>query len=303
MKRVPAPLRKILPILLVAVTAGAFIYLFTNHPQYWHTLIHTDFRVLGLLLVLYACMLACVAWTYDVAQRMCGRRLPQRENILLTCYTSITNFFGPLQSGVGVRAAYLKTRLGLKLRDFTLATFTYYAAYAVTSAVFILIGSGRHWPIALALLAAVTFGCTGILYIVHKRVTRSGKSEFRLTPLLGLEMVVATFLQLAFFMLIYWVELLAVHTHANLLQALAYSGAANFALFVALTPGAIGFREAFLAFSRQLHHISAGGILAASVIDRSIYVVWLGILFVVVLSMHAGDRFKKAKRAADNIEG
>jgi hypothetical protein len=82
------------------------------------------------------------------------------------------------------------------------------------------------------------------------------------------------------------------------MQAVVYGGAANFSLFVALTPGAIGFREAFLEFSRQLHHIPTSGILAASVIDRSVYVAFLGLLFLMTVGLHVGDRFGKASEEA-----
>jgi uncharacterized membrane protein YbhN (UPF0104 family) len=111
-------------------------------------------------------------------------------------------------------------------------------------------------------------------------------------------MFVATLCQLFVWAVIYYVELRAVHTGASLLQAITYGGAANFALFVSLTPGAIGFREAFLAFSKQLHHISTSGILAASVIDRSVFVVFLGLMALAILGTHANQRFKKASAAA-----
>ncbi|HUB92889.1 MAG TPA: lysylphosphatidylglycerol synthase domain-containing protein [Verrucomicrobiae bacterium] len=298
MKRLPKPVRKLLPILLVSATAGLFIYLFATHPQYRQTLLHTNFWILALIILLYAVMIGLTNWMYDVTLRMCGHHLPARENILLTCYTSIVNFFGPLQGGLGVRAAYLKQKLGLRLRDYTLATFVYYAMYAVINALFILVGSGKHWPIALLLFILVTFGCGAILYITRKRVLRSGESAFRMTPALLGELFLATFCQVAALSLIYWVELRAVHTGASILQGMVYGGAANFALFVALTPGAIGFREAFLAFSRELHHIPTSGILAASVIDRSVYVVFLGLLFLLIVTLHVGDRFKRASEAA-----
>ncbi|HZL07693.1 MAG TPA: hypothetical protein VFC50_00680, partial [Candidatus Dormibacteraeota bacterium] len=80
--------------------------------------------------------------------------------------------------------------------------------------------------------------------------------------------------------------------HISWGQAMSYSGAANFALFVSLTPDAIGFRETFLVFSHRLHHVSTANILSANVIDRGAYVIFLLLLFVVVLSLHAKDRLR-----------
>jgi len=299
MKRLPLKVRKAIPVALVAVTAVLFAYLFAKHPEYRRTLASTNPWVLLLIGALYGVLILCFNWVYSITLRLCGEQLGGRENILLTCYSTIVNFFGPLQSGPGVRAAYVKQKRQVKIKDYTLATFVYYSMYAVVSALFILMGSGRHWPLALGLVFAVSAGCGGIVYLAHKRIARTGqKSAFRATPaLLGI-LLLATICQLSVVALIYYVELRAVHTGASLMQAIVYGGAANFSLFVSLTPGAIGFREAFLEFSRQLHHIPTSGILAASVIDRSVYVVFLGVLFLLTVGMHLGDRFSKAAKAA-----
>lgn len=300
MKRLPTPVRKALPITLVALTIVLFVYLFTKHPEYRHTLASTNPLVLVLIAVLYGVLLLCLNWMYATTLELCGKRLSRRDNLLLTGYATIVNFFGPGQSGPGVRAAYVKQKLGVKYRDYTLATFVYYAMYATTSALFLLIGSGRHWPIALAIVVAVASGSAAILYTVRKRVIKPGSSsDFSPKPAVIGKLALAVLCQLSITTVIYLIELRAVHTGANIWQATVYAGAANLAVFVSLTPGAIGFREAFLEFSRQLHHIPTSGILAASVIDRSVYVVFLGLLFLFTLSMHVGDRFKKATESAE----
>jgi uncharacterized membrane protein YbhN (UPF0104 family) len=61
-------------------------------------------------------------------------------------------------------------------------------------------------------------------------------------------------------------------------------------MFVSITPGAIGFREAFLVFSRNLHHISNTTIVAANIIDRSVYLILLIILAILIIATHAGRR-------------
>lgn len=297
MKRLPEPIRKALPLTLVAITVTSFAYLFNEHPEYRHTLASTDPWVLLLVGVLYGVLTLCFNWVYSITLRLCSERLGSREGILLTCYSTIVNFFGPLQSGPGVRAAYVKQKRQVRIKDYMLATFVYYSIYAIVSALFVLAGSGKYWPLALGLVLAVSVGCGGIVYLAQKRVTKPGvKSSFHATPVLLVALLVATICQLSVVVLIYYVELRAVHTGASLMQAIAYGGAANFSLFVSLTPGAIGFREAFLEFSRQLHHIPTSGILAASVIDRSVYVAFLGLLFLLTLSLHLGDRFQKAAK-------
>lgn len=100
-------------------------------------------------------------------------------------------------------------------------------------------------------------------------------------------MAVASLIQVGLMVCIYFVELKAVMPSVNLGQVLIYTGAANFALFVSLTPGAIGFRESFLIFSEKLHHISSSTVVAASTIDRSVYIVLLLISAFIIFTTHA----------------
>jgi uncharacterized membrane protein YbhN (UPF0104 family) len=62
-----------------------------------------------------------------------------------------------------------------------------------------------------------------------------------------------------------------------------------------LTPGAIGFREAFLIFSQNLHHIPNDIIVAANILDRAVYIVFLCLLFLVVLALHANKTLQVKK--------
>ena len=69
--------------------------------------------------------------------------------------------------------------------------------------------------------------------------------------------------------------------------------AANFSLFVAITPGAIGIREAFLVFSESLHHIPHDIVISANILDRGIYVVFLGLLFLWLITTHTQVKIKQ----------
>jgi uncharacterized membrane protein YbhN (UPF0104 family) len=100
----------------------------------------------------------------------------------------------------------------------------------------------------------------------------------------------ATLLQLALQAVIFGIELHNVDPGVSIGQIMSYTGVANLAIFVALTPGAIGIRESFLLFSQNLHHINSSTIVAAHVTDRAIYLLFLGILFVLVISLHAKDK-------------
>jgi uncharacterized membrane protein YbhN (UPF0104 family) len=164
--------------------------------------------------------------------------------------------------------------------------------FALISAVFLGIGGLRLWQTIILVVGIILIFTLGVK--VYRKRGKSSNQESKLhlsaSALTGL--LVSTMVQLFLVSIIYYIELKTVSKSVSFKHALVYSGAANFALFVALTPGAIGFRESFLLLSRRLHHISTSVILAASIIDRGVYLVFLAILFVFVIVFHVGKRLK-----------
>ncbi len=108
-----------------------------------------------------------------------------------------------------------------------------------------------------------------------------------LRPRLLLALLGVTLLQAGLQIALYATELHTLNPHIGFVQIMTYTGAANFSLFVALTPGAIGIRESFLLFSGRLHHIGSATIIAANIIDRGVYLIFLGALFALTLVLHA----------------
>jgi uncharacterized membrane protein YbhN (UPF0104 family) len=196
-------------------------------------------------------------------------------------YSSIINFFGPLQSGPGFRAAYLKKKHNVSLKKYSLATLVYYGLYAVFSGLLLASFVFGLWVGALCLL---TFAGAPIVLRLRRF------SGLPLRPVLSLAM--ATLAQVMTMVAIYFVALQSILPQVSLLQSLAYTGAANFALFVSITPGAIGFRESFLLFSQKLHGIGSDTIAVASVIDRSVYIALLVGMAIGIFGLHANKYFK-----------
>jgi uncharacterized membrane protein YbhN (UPF0104 family) len=283
-------------IAIILLTTFIFIRFFATHPGYITSLKKVNPGVIILVIALNFVMITLLVMLYDAILRLCGKRLNIKENLLLTSYSSIANFFGPLQSGPGVRAAYLKTRHHLRLRDYTLATLIYYGLFAFFSALFLVVGS-RPWWQTMSTMFVVGGVSYGVIKLFMKRDKGGGlPSHFALRPKVLAILVVATFLQVVLTAITYYVELRAVDHSVHFSQAISYAGAANFSLFVSLTPDAIGFRESFLVLAQHLHHISTAHILSANLIDRGAYLVFLGILFLLVLVVHAKDQLHITKR-------
>jgi uncharacterized membrane protein YbhN (UPF0104 family) len=274
---------------IISSTIAFFAHFFVSNPQYLGQLRHVPPEAIVLVVLLNIPAMAALAVAYDAMLRLCGTRIPAKENALLTAYSSIANFFGPFQSGPGVRAVYLKARYHVRVRDYLLATLIYYGFFASFSALFLLIGVRPWWQTLLALCAAATVSALVIGWFVRRGKNKEG-GAFRLRAAPLITLAVATLLQLTFIAAYFFVELRAVNPHIGVGQAVSYSGAANFSLFVSLTPDAVGFREAFLVFSQQLHHVSTADILRANIIDRGAYLIFLVLLFIVVMLVHARDR-------------
>ena len=281
-------LKSIATVLVLIITISGFIYYFVTHPLVRQQLSHTSFGTLALIFVLYLGVVGAISLVTFTTLLLCKLRLNAGESTLLTAYATVINFFGPLQSGPAFRGLYLKRKHGLHLKQYALATIVFYALYAGISGLFLLSGVLGWWLLpasAVALIAIIIVQKSTLPIAVRLR-------ELNLTAVYAL--AGATLLQLTLVVVIYFVELRSISPGIHFGQAVIYAGAANFALFVSITPGAIGFRESFLLFSQRLHHISSDTIVAANILDRSMYIVLLAILGFIIFGTHAHRRLQES---------
>lgn len=283
--------------IVLLLTIIVFVRFFVNHPQYFDVIRHVRLWVILAVIVLNGLLTIVIAIASQFTLELCGHRIPFREQLLLTAYSSIANFFGPLQSGPGVRGLYLKTKHQVSLRDYTLATLIGYGMFATFSGLLLFGGSRSWWQtgLVIAAIGGLSLSLIGLLVRRARRQQRPSRLHFSAHALGGL--LVMTFVQVCIVTTYYAIELHAVAPHLALHQAIAYAGAANFALFVSLTPDAIGIRESFLLLSRRLHHISTAVVFSANLIDRAAYALYLVLLSVIVLGLHGQERFNSRRPA------
>lgn len=292
------------PLIIIA-TVSAFMWYIDKHPEIIDRLKETSALTVVSVALLYGVVLGTLMAILHGSLMLYRKKMGTQENFLLNAYSSLLNFFGPGQSGPGFRGLYLKVRHGVLIKQYVFATLLYYAFYAVYSGILLSVAS-RPWWQTVTLIIAISACSYGVIKYFLKRNTNlisrslSSRTLINIAVILG----VATLVQVLAVCAVYFVELRSLDPTVTLSQALAYTGAANFALFVALTPGAIGFREAFLLFSQKLHHIPNDIIVAANVLDRAIYILFLGALFVLVLVLHAGSKLqvKKVREATASAE-
>lgn len=282
--------RAALRVGIVLITVGTFAYYLSHHPELLSRLARTPISVILDLVALYLVWFGAMVLTVHATLRICRRPLDPGENILLNAYSTLVNFFVPGQGGVAVRGLYMKKRHQLGFRHYILATLLYYMSYAIVSALMLLVSSRPWWQTCLGILGVIA-GSVFVVYVYERRSgTNTAALDLSFSNLAFL--FSATLAQAVAQVAVYGFELHTINPDIMLSQVVTYTGAANFSLFVALTPGAIGIRESFLLFSRQLHHVSTATIVAASVIDRSVFLILLGILFVLTMVFHARKSLK-----------
>lgn len=271
-------LRQAVSLLIIATTVVIFVVYFYKHPHTFEILRNVSLATVAALLGLYAVFIGTLVWIQRATLQLCDINLGRKESILLMMYSAIVNFFGPLQSGPGFRAAYLKKKHNVNLKKYTLATLLYYIFYALYSGL-LLVAFVLGWWVMVGIIVAVAL--SPLVFRLHRFKTLDTRAIRSLA--------LATLAQSAVQSMIYYIELHGLMHHMSYVQALIYTGAANFALFVSVTPGAIGFRESFLLLAGRLHHIPAGTIATASLIDRSAYVSLLIIMSLYIFGSHARE--------------
>ena len=283
--------RSALGIAILIATVLLFINYGRTHPGTFSQIGQVGLGTLFLVLFLYTLFVATNAIILFINVRMCSRKISYTDGFLLTAYSTLVNFFGPLQSGPGFRAVYVKNKFGISLKSFGIASLFYYGFYAIFSLCMLLLGFEQTW---IGLLVFLAVGAVTLNFI-RKRL-KSPEAKSLIHPKLIASVALATLIQVFLISLIYFTELRSIDASISFKQAVIYTGAANFGMFVSLTPGAIGIRESFLLFAERLHHIPESTVLAASLLDRGIYFIFLGGIFALVSLFHVQRRLSSKEK-------
>lgn len=293
--------RLTLATVIIVATFGLFTHYLINNPEVIQTVLSLSPLTLLLLSAAYALTILANVFVLHASLAIIKKFMPFSENITLTSYSSIVNFFGPLQSGPGFRAAYLKKRHNVSIKKFFYLTVIFYAFFALINGLIIMfslmVSYADVWlsSVMTVLLISVAGLTTWVLW---QRIPRL-RHLLQSIPFNNIHtwyIGAGALLLSAATTLAYFLELTHIDASIRLWQVVVYAAAANLSLFVSLTPGAIGFRESFLLLSQQLHNISPETILAASIIDRAFYVLFLLALFVILLLFGTRRRLQKISR-------
>lgn len=271
--------KRLLSVLVILVTVFIFVNFLNNNPETISSLRSVSILTFVLIFFLYFIFLLSNFFITKITIEICKKKYPLRQTFLLTIYSTLVNFFGPLQSGPGFRAIYLKSKVGIKIKDYTVVTLIYYVFFGLISLAMISISA---WPLPTLIICLVLFLMA--YYFFLRKANQSLKNYLLIFLVTAIQILIVT--------AIYYTALKTV-TSPSFAQTLSYTGAANLALFVSITPAAIGIRESFLYFTQSIHGIASEYIVAASLIDRSIYVIFLLVIFAYSSLSHIKNSLLK----------
>ena len=290
-------IRIVAAVLVISLTLGLFAYYLTTRPDTLSTVLSLDAGQLLLLTLAYVGTVAANGFVLWASLRLLKKPVRFIENVALTGSSSVVNFFGPLQSGPGFRAVYLKQRHGVSLKGFFGATLLFYGFFAAVNAAVIAVAAVMAPPASeippLVLVAIVAISLVVALLALRIPRLSAALRTVKLANVNTWYIFLGAAALSAATAAAYFVELTHVDPSITIGQAVVYAAAANLALFVSLTPGAIGFRESFLLLSQQLHGIAPDTVIAASIIDRAFYVVFLLVMFALLLLVGARSRLRR----------
>lgn len=228
------------------------------------------------------------------------------EYFSISIITSFGNLFLPIKGGAGFRAVYLKSK-----HDFDYAYFlsslaaNYLVVFNITSLaalacleLFYIRSTGGSLPVTMAFIGVAVLTSWAILYPppsldwIPVRWVRewtgqviSGWRIIRKSRKTVLKLCWLSALNLFLGFATTWLEFAAfgmkdVHGDGiGLLQASIFSCIGALSFLVSITPAALGIKESLLMFASQFLGITQSQALTISLLDRSVNVVVLSLLF------------------------
>ena len=247
-----------------------------------------------------------VKWTAEAFTR----RLTMGEGIYVGILSAVGNFFGPLLGGASIRAVYLRRVHDLPYTKFTSTLMVYYVLLFGLNFTLAMVGlvsldlQTTPWVlVALFGGGLLVLGASTFIRLPQRlrtddpgrsRLTRrvlgilvdieSGWRRLLRMPWLLIKLVGLASLSIAAQFLIAFVSFQAIGADISWASLAIYVSIVTISLLIAVTPGAIGIREAMLLLVTETLGVSGEAIIQVAVIDRGVTFALLLALFVITRS-------------------
>ncbi len=291
-------------LFLLLITLMLFGYYFINNIDEFRVLKNLSIWQIALIVLGQIIVLAANVFILMNLVQMIGKKLDVITSSRVVAYSSIINFFGFLQGGLGFRAVYLKRHQDVSYKQYFVITLLQYALIFGVAGLLVVFGLVLlHGLSEMIVLGVAAFSI--ILLLVFLLVPTARQAKSKITNILShakantlLFIIFLTFVQLVGLALAYMVELGAVGAKPNFNSILIYTGIAQFSIIFALTPGAVGIREGMLLLASSSMGISTKDIIVSSTLDRLVYFLTL----VIIVPLAIGMRKDKSVTATKDLQ-
>lgn len=228
------------------------------------------------------------------------------EYFSISVLTSFGNVFLPMKGGAGFRAVYLKSKYNYDYSYFVAGLAGNYLVCFNVTALTALAGMTLYWAEtgyfnipAAAVFLTIAIGTFWTIFSpprafdwIPVRWAReqanhvlSGWNTVRKSKRTVTHLFMLVIINVFISSMMCWLEFLAFGMKdargetIGIAQSAVFSAVGSLAVFVGLTPAALGIRESLLMFSSEILGITPAQALAASLLDRTVSFLVLSLLF------------------------
>ncbi len=313
--------KKYVSIVVLAISFIFFGWYILNNQKQFQLLSHIKFEFIFLLIIMNVLSLFVNGIFIKIVLSPFNKKIGIVESFYVSLISSVGNFFAPGGTGIGIRGLYLKRKHGLKYSDFlTTVAGNYVIVFFVVSVSgltsLFLIGNYDERSNRLLFLVFGSLFIIDLILMLSKasRATKSlllstsrhfpGKSivvkildgwnliisDRKVLPQL---IMLAAFGYLVGLATNYFIlESLQIEiSFAGLLLLVALS---SISVFLNVTPGNIGIKEAVLVASSQVTGLSTAETLSYSIIDRTVLFSVLFLSWTVLQILNARKKVDKS---------
>lgn len=313
-------------LILTALVFAAFIYyVFTNKDDL-QPLLEIEPGYIGLIFLTQLTMIFSNGLFIKIILTPFKKFIAVKEAFYVSILSTVGNFFAPVGAGFGFRAVYLKRKHGLTYSNyFSTLSGNYIIVFLVTS-VFGLLGilllrEEFNYPalIITAIFTAMLAGSIILMVLkpsqipsvsdgrgVLKKVGRlisdivKGWTYVAAHKSLLFKLIVLTTVNLFLAVVVLFFITTSLHIDVSIPALLLLSVLGSLSLFINITPGNLGVKEAVFIFSSTMLGLSVNNIILIALIDRGVMFLTLAILWLYSLRLKNKKNFSETKLAISN---
>lgn len=293
--------------LISALLLVVFVWYFVDHINDFAILLRINLIFVFLLVIIYLSGIAVNGLFMKWSIALFGKKIPFSESVRVSLISTVGNFFAPAGSGLAFRAMYLKKRHSLAYNDYvSIVLCNYVLAFFIDAilglaALYFLGSSLRSGsPMILTIFFVALLAASLGAFFIRVKDT-SARYSNRLIKLLisvfarissGWKLIIGNkkvmlgltllmIFNIALVILGTYFVMSSVGISLSVPGIILFSIIGSLSLFINITPGNLGVKEAvYLIFSATIG-LTTAQILSAALIDRAIAFVVLFFLWLI----------------------